>query len=63
MEEKKCKKCSQLLTESNYFEIPEMNAMMRGRISFRLGLISRKYLFGEGDYCNDCCWFKHHTPM
>ncbi|MDC0556280.1 hypothetical protein OAO34_00660 [Candidatus Poseidoniaceae archaeon] len=53
MEEKKCKKCGQLLTESNYFEIPEMNEKARKRI---------KALFGKDDYCNDCTW-PHHQEF
>lgn len=56
MEEKKCKKCGQLLTESNYFEIPEMNEKMLKKIFHQ-----KKYLFGIGTYCNDCTWPHHQV--
>jgi hypothetical protein len=58
MEEKKCKRCGQILTESNYFEIPEINEKSRKKI------VPRKVeLFGIGPNCNDCCWMKYHSPM
>jgi len=50
---KPCSKCSQLLTESNYFEIPEMNNKKR---YFFFGKIPESLQFGKGPKCNDCAW-------
>ena len=54
---KPCEKCGQLLTESNYFEIPKKNN--RKRYFFLFGKIPDKHRFGIGPNCNDCTWPWH----